>query len=283
MKILVSFSGGKDSQACLIEAAQEYGTNKIEAIFCDTGWEHPQTYKHIENICQIMGVKLRVLKPELGFVELAKKKKRFPSVFQRFCTIELKIKPTIDYILSLKDNVIVIEGVRAQESSKRSRLSDECMYFRSYFEGINGKRESYRCKDVLEWCKRYDASVLRPIFRWTAQEVIDHILQAGQTPNPLYYRGYSRVGCMPCIMSRMSNIKLLNDDPEMKQRLIDAEVYVGKSFFAVDTIPRRFCKNGLYAMADEIFNYVSNRNATLDMFEPEGGYSCISMYHGLCE
>lgn len=41
MKIIVSFSGGKDSQACLIQAANKYGVDKIEAVFCDTGWEHP--------------------------------------------------------------------------------------------------------------------------------------------------------------------------------------------------------------------------------------------------
>lgn len=283
MKILVSYSGGKDSQACLIESVKKYGASNITAVFCDTGWEHPDTYKHIDDVCNEMKVKLRVLKPELGFVELAKKKKRFPSVFQRFCTFELKIKPTIDYILSLNDSVIVIEGVRAQESSKRAAMSDECMYFRSYFDGINGKKETYRKKEVIEWCKHYDASVIRPIFRWSAQEVIDYIIASGQKPNPLYYRGYNRVGCMPCIMSRMSNIKLLNDDPLMKQRLIDAEKYVGKSFFAVDTIPKRACKNKLYAMAEEVFKYISDKNATLDMFEPEGGYACMSLFHGLCE
>ena len=283
MKILVSFSGGKDSQACLIKAAQKYGTSQIEAIFCDTGWEHPDTYKHIKDVCDTMKIRLKVLKPELGFVELAKKKKRFPSVFKRFCTIELKIKPSIDYILSLKDSVIVIEGVRAQESPKRAAMSDECMYFRSYFEGINGRKESYRRTEVLNWCKKYDASISRPIFKWTAQEVIDCILQAGQKPNPLYYRGYSRVGCMPCIMSRMSSIKLLNDDPKMKQRLIDAEKYVGSSFFSVGTIPKYACKNGVYPMAEEVFKYVSAKNATLDMFEPEEGYACMSLYHGLCE
>lgn len=283
MKIIVSFSGGKDSQACLIQAAQKYGTDRIEAVFCDTGWEHPDTYAHIHDICLQMGIKLTTLKPELGFVDLAKKKKRFPSVFKRFCTIELKIKPTIDYILSLDDNIIVIEGVRAQESAKRAAMSDECSYFRSYFDGINGNKESYRRKEVLEWCKSHDASVLRPIFQWSAQEVIDCIINAGQKPNPLYYRGYSRVGCMPCIMSRMSNIRLLNDDPAMKQRLIDAEKYVGSSFFAVGTIPKRLCKNGVYAMAEEVFKYVTDKNATPDMFEPEGGYACMSMFHGLCE
>ncbi|HCC51472.1 MAG TPA: sulfate adenylate transferase [Porphyromonadaceae bacterium] len=283
MKILVLYSGGKDSQACLIESVKKYGADRITAVFCDTGWEHPLTYNHIQATTEIMGIKLVVLKPQLGFIELAKKKKRFPSVFQRFCTIELKIKPTINFILSLSESVIVIEGVRAQESKKRAEMSNECMYFRSYFDGINGKKESYRRKEVIEWCSKYDASVIRPIFKWDAQQVIDCILNARQKPNQLYYKGYSRVGCMPCIMSRMSNIRLLINDAEMKKRLIEAERYVGKSFFAVDTIPKRFCKNGLYAMADEVFKYVEDKNATLDMFEPEGGYVCMSMFHGLCE
>ena len=37
MKIIVSFSGGKDSQACLIQATNKYGADKIEAVFCDIG------------------------------------------------------------------------------------------------------------------------------------------------------------------------------------------------------------------------------------------------------
>lgn len=92
MKILVSFSGGKDSQACLIKAAQQYGADRIEAVFCDTWWEHPLTYKHIEDVCSEMGVKLNVLKPKLGFVELAKKKKRFPSFFSTFLYGRIKDK-----------------------------------------------------------------------------------------------------------------------------------------------------------------------------------------------
>lgn len=42
MKIIVSFSGGKDSQACLIQAANKYGADKIEAVFCDTGGNIPK-------------------------------------------------------------------------------------------------------------------------------------------------------------------------------------------------------------------------------------------------
>lgn len=201
MKIIVSFSGGKDSQACLIQAAKRYGTDKIEAVFCDTGWEHPDTYQHITDTCSQMGVKLTTLKSKYDFVSLAVYKKRFPSTNARFCTSELKMKPMIDHVLSLNESCIIIQGIRAGESATRAAMEDECMYFKSYFQpNRNGKKETYRSKEVREWCSKYDASVIRPIFRWTSQNVIDCILNAGQKPNPLYYKGFSRVGCFPCIM-----------------------------------------------------------------------------------
>lgn len=290
MKILVSFSGGKDSQACLIQATKQYGTDKIEAIFCDTGWEHPDTYKHITDVCTQMGVKLTTLKSKYDFVSLAIYKKRFPSTNARFCTSELKMKPMIDYVLSLKDSCIIIQGIRAGESAARAAMEDECMYFKSYFQlNKNGKKETYRGKEVREWCSKCDASVIRPIFRWTAQNVIDCILNAGQKPNPLYYKGFSRVGCFPCIMWRKREVLQLMQDEPMKQRLLTAEQLMaekterGSTFFPPTYIPRYACTNRRYPTVEDVFRYVTDKNATLDAFEPEGGYACMSMFHGLCE
>lgn len=107
MKILVSFSGGKDSQACLIQAFKQYGGGNLTAVFCDTGWEHPDTYKHVNDVCLQMGVRLITLKSKYDFVSLAAHKKRFPSTNARFCTSELKMKPMIDYVLSLKESCII--------------------------------------------------------------------------------------------------------------------------------------------------------------------------------
>ncbi|MFV0362235.1 MAG: phosphoadenosine phosphosulfate reductase family protein [Suipraeoptans sp.] len=284
MKILVSYSGGKDSQACLINAVKEYGANKVTAVFCDTGWEHPSTYEHIIATCSILGVELVILKSKYDFVSLAEYKKRFPSTKARFCTEELKIKPFIDYVLTLEDSCIVIQGIRAGESASRAKMEPECMYFRGYFEqNKKGKTFSYKKKNVIAWCKKYDASILRPIFDWSAQDVIDCILNAGQTPNPLYYKGFSRVGCFPCIMCRHSEIRLLYKDEDMRDRLLNAEHKIGHSFFPPDYIPKYACKNGKYPMVEDVFKYVNDKNATLDMFEPEEGYSCMSMFHGLCE
>lgn len=59
MKILVQFSGGKDSQTCLIKAVNDYGNEKVTALFCDTGWEHEETYTHIHNVCSQLGQPIR--------------------------------------------------------------------------------------------------------------------------------------------------------------------------------------------------------------------------------
>lgn len=285
MKIVVSFSGGKDSQACLIEAVNKYGKDKVEAVFCDTGWEHPDTYTHIDYVVKQLDVRLTVLKGNYDFVSLAEKKKRFPSTKARFCTEELKIKPMIDWVISQKDSIIIIQGIRSGESSARAAMEYECMYFKHYFQPLaNGKKYSYRKKEIIEWCKKYDASVLRPIKDWSAQQVIDCILNAGQKPNPLYYKGFARVGCFPCIMCRKNEIlNIVKNEKDMFERLKNAEKTIGYSFFPPQYIPEYACSNGKYPTIMDVEKYVLSKNATLDMFEPEEGYSCMSLFHGLCE
>lgn len=291
MKILVQFSGGKDSQACLIKAVNDYGKDKVTVVFCDTGWEHPVTYTHIHNVCEQLGVKLITLKSKKyrDFVDMSIKKGRFPSTRARFCTSELKVIPMIEYILSQDESLIIIQGIRAKESKARAGYDVECSYFKEYFnDEVKGL---YHKKAVLEWCKTHDASVLRPIFRWSAQEVIDYILVNGQKPNPLYSRGFSRVGCFPCIMCRHCEAQLISKDEFGRNRLIEAEDAMkqetknGSTFFPPNYIPKKFqLKKKVAPTVQEVFDYV-NRNdiGTTDMFEPEGGYSCMSLYHGLCE
>ena len=48
MKVIVSFSGGK------IVLHHFFGCNNLTkdfiTVFCDTGWNHPLTYKYIEEV-----------------------------------------------------------------------------------------------------------------------------------------------------------------------------------------------------------------------------------------
>jgi len=285
MKILIFYSGGKDSQACLIWAVNKYGVENCEAVFCDTGWENPITYDHIKTTCDQLKVKLVIVKSNKydGMVDLAKKKKRFPSTMARFCTEELKSKPAIDYILTHNENLIMIEGVRASESLSRSLMQPECHYFKYYFEpSAKGRTHSYRKKEILEWCKKYNADKIRPLFTWTAEQVIEYIKSNNQNPNMLYYQGFTRVGCYPCIMSKHSELRLIiQNNPEHWDKLKEIEKETGSTFFGPSKIPKWAMKNKSYATAEDVEKYLNDKNQTIDMFE-EDTPSCMSAYN-LCE
>lgn len=320
MKVLVFFSGGKDSHGALIWACEKYGVNNCVAVTMDTEWENPITYIHIAEVTKQIGVELVVLKSKKydGFIDMAKKKGRFPSTKARFCTEELKVKPAIDYVLSHTEHLIAIEGIRADESASRSKMKQDCTYFKYYFEPYQtnsmivelyeskeflnahqqaklkkaknrlaiGKEDAkyftYRKKDVLEWCKIYNCDKFRPFFFDSAFDVIAYIKSKGHKPNPLYYKGAKRVGCFPCVMASLAEIKMIIElFPEMWQRLKDAENFIGRSFFPPDYIPKWACINREWPTCNDVEKYIKEQNATADMFKEETP-SCMSVYK-LCE
>lgn len=281
MKVLVSWSGGKDSQACLIWAAEKFGAKNIEAVFCDTGWEHEVTYRHVKLIPESLGVRLTTLKSSKydGFVDLAVKKGRMPSTTARFCTEELKIKPMIDYVLNHTDDLLIIQGIRADESENRALMESQCRYFKYYFQPYQtntmvverltkkmqkqnlsdkdldklkkakgrlkkGKEDpkfhTYRKQDVFAWCEKYADDVLRPIFDWGDQQTISYSLDHGLPLNPLYYQGAVRVGCYPCIMCSKKEITdIVMNSPETINKIRDAETK-SSGFFPPDYVPKKY-------------------------------------------
>lgn len=350
MQVLVQFSGGKDSLACLIYAVKKYGAKNVKAVFCDTGWEHEITYNHINEIISKIGIDLIVLKSATysGFVDLAIKKKRFPSTRARFCTEKLKAEPMVDYILSLKESVFIIQGIRKDESASRSKMEKQCTYFKYYYQPykITGRYDSlikkieysliqdkkipnklsdaldkivpdetnlelqleeikkrnqfpknrikhyhtYRKKEVFEWRKNFADEIDRPVFNWTAQEGIDYIISNGYSLNPLYYKGFARVGCMPCIMCRLQEVRSMKEFlPDAVDRLKEAEKKANSSFFPPTYIPKRYCtqsKNGKkFPSLNDVLNYVSRNDAQTDLFKEEkrgGEHRCMSFY-AICE
>ena len=298
MKVLVAFSGGKDSHASLILTVKKYGTKNVIAVFCDTQWEHALLYPFIEDVCQKLGVRLVVLKSEYSFVELAEKKKRFPSLKARFCSEVLKVKPMIDYIieqLKVENYLLVIQGIRNDESKARSTAEEHCQYFKYYFTPYGYDKDnkpkmfSYRKKEITELDGLEKVDVERPVIKNTAQEVIGIILDAGHKPNPLYYLGLSRVGCFPCIMSTHYEIWIMiSKEPEYAQRLIDAEHKTGKSFFPPSYIPKRYHDmkdlNGkTYSSAKRVFEYIKQKNSQQLLHQDENSErSCMTAFN-ICE
>ena len=279
MKLITPISGGKDSQATLLFCIDKYGVENIHTVFCDTVWEHDLTYKHLEYLVEKTGVSYEILSSKKydGFVDLCKKKKRFPSSQVGFCTIELKIVPMIDYILTLEESVIIFQGIRGDESKKRAKMSDECRYFKHYFEPYNSnmimlenfyhnppttdkqkktekkaierlltghndeKYFTYRKKDVFAWCKKYADDIQRPFFYNSAEDVIYYSLNRDYKVNPLYFKGASRVGCFPCKNARHDEMELIiKEFPETIEKIEKAEYYVDGTFFSPDYIPKRY-------------------------------------------
>lgn len=279
MKIITTFSGGKDSLASLIKIKNDFGTTGT-TVFCDTAWESNITYHHINIIEKKMNLNLVRLRSKdySGFSDLSKKKKGFPAVKKRFCTTELKTKPMIDFILEQEEDLLIIQGIRGDESKKRAAMDKQCTFFKYYFEPyqtntmivehigamrkrtaiqqkklnkakarlVEGKEDpkyhTYRKKEVKEWCTKYTHDILRPVFDWSGKEVVDYIKDNGYENNPLYKQGFSRVGCFPCIMcNKHELLQIALRYPERIKEIAELEKEYNYTFFRNDYIPKKFC------------------------------------------
>lgn len=327
MKILVPFSGGKDSQATLIYACEKYGVENVTALFCDTKWEHEITYTHIDYVIKKLGVTYinLISKKYNGMVDLAVKKKRFPATKSKFCTTELKVIPMIDYVLDQKEHLLILQGIRADESESRSKMDTQCRFFKYYFEPYQtntmiveslskkpklslvlqkklnkaiarlaiGKEDkkyhTYRKKEVFEWCKIYADDIYRPFFNSTADEVLSYSLNREINVNPLYFKGFSRVGCFPCIMCTQNEIDLIiKNYPETIDKIQEAEITANSTFFPPDKVPPRYksqisSKGKKYPTLNDVVRYRNDKNATGDLFQfDEEMNGCKSVY-SICE
>lgn len=189
--IIVPVSGGKDSQACLQLAIEQHGVDKVEGLFCDTQFEHPLTYQHVDFMSEHYGVLIN--KITAGSVdEKVLKYNRFPGGGARHCTEELKIIPSKKWYKQYAEENGGFEvwcGVRTDEShSRRKRYAGKV------------SDELYDPHEFLSKYPKYLGKLgvrfRLPIIDWTAGEVLDYL--AGQE-NPLYRQGFDRVGCFPCL------------------------------------------------------------------------------------
>jgi 3'-phosphoadenosine 5'-phosphosulfate sulfotransferase (PAPS reductase)/FAD synthetase len=217
-KVIASVSGGKDSAAMslwLTENGIEH-----ERVFCDTGWEHPDTYRYLDEVLEPKLGRIERLKPERDFVQLVVHKGMFPSRTRRFCTSELKVKPLARYLNARMDadgDLVNAVGIRAGESAARAKMP------------------------AWEWQESFDCEVWRPLLSWSEEDVIACHTRHGLRPNPLYLRGrgVSRVGCWPCLFVRKDELRHLAEvDPGRIDQIRELEEKVQA------TAEARYAKRG---------------------------------------
>lgn len=90
-RIVVSISGGKDSAAMALHL-QEQGY-AFELVFADTGWEHDDTYRYIDEVLEPRFGRVTRIKSTIGgMVQHVFDRGTFPSRLRRWCTDELKMR-----------------------------------------------------------------------------------------------------------------------------------------------------------------------------------------------
>lgn len=205
MKYLVSLSGGKDSTVCLIWALKTFNKEDIVPYFIDTKWEHESVYEYIEYLEHELDINIKKIE-SVGFENLSIREKMIPNRFARFCTRELKIKPAIEFYKTINEDFINIVGIRRDESEKRKDT------------------ETFYIKDGIK--------TLCPIAYWDTKKVFDYHKENNIEINPLYKKGFSRVGCYPCVYARKHELIMMED--KYKDRVKNLELKIGAKFFAPD-------------------------------------------------
>lgn len=198
---LFGLSGGKDSTRLVGWAIHEsgYPIESLVFTFCDTENEYDEVYDQINALNDYVvkhGCKPVVTLRATGkwvetywmfplFLALCIWKGRFPSAKARFCTQFLKIKPTEQFIKSLLAQgytVVSHSGVRAAESIERSTMEEWAV-------------DMFGCK------------TRRPLLKLSLAQVWEGHRKYNLPINPLYIRGWKRVGCRLCVMSNKSDVR----------------------------------------------------------------------------
>ena len=227
IKVVVPVSGGKDSQACLKLAIQEHGVAHVRGLFCDTQFEHPLTYKHVDWMREHYNVQIDV-RCGGNVLDEVIRNKRFPSDVARFCTDKLKIRETKLYIAELarqQGGFEVWYGMRSEESAAREKR----------YAGKVGD-EIYAPNDVMKnypkYLEKMGVMFRLSIIDWAEQDVFEFL---NGEENPLYAMGFGRVGCFPCLAGGdgWKRVAFNFDDfgREQHRKVIKIEQEIGKSVF----------------------------------------------------
>ena len=199
---VVGYSGGKDSEV-LVDLFIKSGV-KFVVIHNHTGLDAPETVYFIRKKFKQWrerGIDCRIYYPKKTFWKLCKEKKMLPTRIQRFCCAELKERNDIPELKFATHSF----GVRKTESVKRASHRDSIETRNT--ESFGTKSHQMFHFDKAEEVKQTSACytnkyfIVNPIAYWTEAEVWDYIHENGIEYNPLYDRGYSRVGCIGCPMA----------------------------------------------------------------------------------
>ena len=180
-RIVVSFSGGKDSTVTADLAVKALSNPSLVHIFGDTTLEFPSTIEYAH--------RFRDAHPDAIFQIAKNDEQNFydvcedigpPARMMRWCCSMFKTGPITRVINSLyrSQQILTFYGIRKSESVNRSKYN--------------------RIEDSADAVKIQQQTVASPIFFWKDIDIWLYLIAENVDFNDAYRLGYDRVGCWCC-------------------------------------------------------------------------------------
>jgi 3'-phosphoadenosine 5'-phosphosulfate sulfotransferase (PAPS reductase)/FAD synthetase len=227
--IIVNSSGGKDSvcalfKVCVDAQAQGYPMDKIVVSHQDLGEAEWRGVKElVQQQADMFGVRVEYSKRkdkngrEETLLEYVKRRGKWPSRSQRWCTSDFKRGPGARVLTSLtkgmgKCKVLYVFGFRAEESPDRKK--------KEVF--VWSAKHSTQKREVFEYL---------PIHTWSTHQVWNTIKVNELPYHKAYDLGMPRLSCVFCIFSPFDALVLAGrNNPELLQKYVDTERETGHRF-----------------------------------------------------
>lgn len=180
-RIVISFSGGKDSTVTADLAVKALSNPSLVHIFGDTTLEFPSTIEYAH--------RFRDTHPDAIFQIAKNDEQSFydvcedigpPARMMRWCCSMFKTGPITRVINSLyrSQQILTFYGIRKSESVSRSKYN--------------------RIEDSADAVKIQQQTVASPIFFWKDIDIWLYLIAENVDFNDAYRLGYDRVGCWCC-------------------------------------------------------------------------------------
>ena len=226
--LLISISGGKDSDTLTYQLLAEKLSCKTELLHCDLGrmdWHN--TPEYVENFAERVGLPLNVLRYEHGdLIDAMRSRMRkrpdvppFPSAKARYCTSSFKRQITDKFArkrMPTSGNVVIAMGLRADESASRRA--------KAVWSERKAACAPTKGRYVWNWL---------PIHHFTLDDVWQTIRENGNIFHPAYSlkNPNSRLSCALCVLANQND--LMNGaihNPDTYRELCRIELESGFSF-----------------------------------------------------
>jgi 3'-phosphoadenosine 5'-phosphosulfate sulfotransferase (PAPS reductase)/FAD synthetase len=263
--LVISLSGGKDSQALLAALVAAYRTHRwpgpIFAVHAHLGRaEWPQTMAHCQSLCDGAGIPLHIVGRSAGADLVDRWRERmqtlagtgkpfWSSAAQRYCTSDMKRGP-IDQLLRKYSLVISAEGVRADESPNRARKPVVAIRPQITAAGLRSlpmeqalTYRSFKQRLALTWYPLHDWSEsdvwqacgtdINDLRERQALHRLGHEVLAldGWPGHPAYVYGNERLSCALCVLASRNDLRNgAKHNPELFQELVAMERESGFTF-----------------------------------------------------